>query len=74
MIVMSRKLKKAIGQSSKKKYEIARDADIDHTLLSKLMHDVLKLRVDDPRVLKLGSMYGFQKNEDCFQEMEVDNA
>lgn len=73
MLVMSENLKKAIDEAPKRKYEIARDADLDHTVLSKLMHDVLRLRMGDPRVLKLGRMYGFQEATECFQELEVDH-
>ena len=65
MFVMSRKLKDAIDNTPKRKYEIARSAGLDHSVLSKLCHDVLKLTNSDKRVLSLGRMYGI-KREECF--------
>ena len=65
MLVMSQKLKDAIDNTPKKKYEIARSAGLDHSVLSKLCHDVLKLTKGDKRVLRLGQLYGIER-EECF--------
>ena len=66
MLVMSKKLKDAIDNTPKRKYEIARGAGLDHSVLSKLLHDVLKLTKDDKRVLRLGGLYGIEQ-EECFE-------
>ena len=64
--MLNQKLKIAIFLSQKKAYEIAHEAGINPSTLSKLIHGIERVKPGDPRVVAVGKVLGFSPSE-CFQ-------
>ena len=49
-------------------YRIAQAADLDPSVLSKLLHGITKIQPNDERVIRVGKVLGLRADE-CFQEI-----
>jgi hypothetical protein len=66
-IEISRKLYEALRLSDQLMYEIAHQADMHPTTLSRIMNGIERIKPDDVRVLRLGTVLGLSKAE-LFEE------
>jgi transcriptional regulator with XRE-family HTH domain len=67
MLSVSKKLKIAVKLSDVPSYEIARQANLDPSTLSKLICGIANIKPQDHRVLAIGQVLGIPP-EECFQE------
>ena len=65
--MINKKLKVAIFLNSKKAYQIAHEAGINPSTLSKLLNGIERVKPGDPRVLAVGKVLGLSPRE-CFQK------
>ena len=63
--MISQKLKNAVKLSPKKAYEIAHQAHLHPSILSKIVCGIDKVKPGDPRVLAIGKAVGLSEGE-CF--------
>jgi hypothetical protein len=61
--MLSRELIKAIRFSNKKQYEIAHEAGLHYSTLSRMIHGIEQIRDGDPRVLRLGAILGVSRDK-----------
>ena len=66
-MVVSNKLKVAVKLSDKRAYQIAHEAGIDPSTVSKLICGIVKPRDRDSRVISVGRVLGL-KPEECFEK------
>jgi hypothetical protein len=64
--MISKKLKMAIKTSFLKSYEIAHQAGIHPSVLSKIICGIEKVKPNDKRVIAVGRVLGID-NDDCFE-------
>jgi len=50
-------------------YRIAQAANLDPSVLSKLLHGITRIKPNDPRVIRVGEVVGLPAHR-CFQEMD----
>jgi hypothetical protein len=67
--MVSRKLIEAVKLSSMKSYEIAHQAEMHPSTLSRILNGIEDVKVGDPRVLRIAQVLGF-KPEECFERVE----
>jgi hypothetical protein len=67
MLSVSEKFKTAIKTSQYKSYEIAHQAKLHPTMVSKLVHGIELIKENDYRVLALARVLGLSPDE-CFIE------
>ena len=67
--MISRELIAAIRLGEKRNYEIAHEAGLHPSTLSKLLCGIEKVRVRDSRIVAVGRVLGFREDQ-CFEEME----
>lgn len=76
--MISRRLREAVLLSSKRQYEIAHQAGLHPSTLSKILNGIERVKVGDPRVLRLGKVLGIPANElfedDLGHQGEPDSA
>jgi hypothetical protein len=78
--MLSEELIRAIRFSNKKNYEIAQEAGLHYSTLSRMIHGIERVRDGDPRVLKLGAVLGisteklFEPKADEEKERIVDSS
>jgi len=65
--MISRELIAAIKLSDKRNYQIAHEAGIHPSTLSKIINGIEKVRCGDHRVLRLGRVLGIPQNK-LFEE------
>jgi len=65
-MMVSEKLKMALKTSPYKAYEIAHDAKIHPSTLSKIICGIEKIKENDHRVIAVGRVLGIQP-ADCFK-------
>jgi hypothetical protein len=65
MIQTSDRFKAAVLLNKKKAYEIAHEAGIHPSTLSKLMHGIEKVRPNDERIVRVGRVVGLSPKQ-CF--------
>ena len=65
--MVSRKLKIAIKLGDTPAYRIAQQVGLDPSLLSKLIHGIVKVEHGDPRVIAIGKVLGVPEDE-CFED------
>jgi hypothetical protein len=65
--MISDKFKLAIKTSPFKAYEIAHQAEIHPSVLSRIICGIEKVRPDDKRVIAVGRILGIE-DDDCFEE------
>ncbi len=65
--MLSRKLIEAVKLSDLKGYEIAHQAEIHPSTLSKILNGIEDVRRGDPRVLRIARILNL-KPEQCFEE------
>jgi hypothetical protein len=63
--MVSEKLRIAIFLHPKRSYQIAHEAGLHPSMLSKLLHGIEKVEPYDPRILKVAEILGIQP-DDCF--------
>jgi transcriptional regulator with XRE-family HTH domain len=63
--MVSRKFKEAVKLSTKRAYQIAREAGISDSALSRIMCGIDEVQPGDERVLKVGEVLGLLP-EECF--------
>jgi len=68
MLFVSDKLKAAVKLSNFPSYEIAHQANLDPSTLSKLICVIAKIKDQDRRVIAVGRVLGIPPDE-CFQEI-----
>lgn len=61
--MLSRELIKAIRFSNKKQYEIAHEAGLHYSTLSRMIHGIEEIRDGDPRALRLGAVLGIPREK-----------
>jgi hypothetical protein len=66
-MVISEKLKNTIKLSAKRHYQIAHEAGLHPSTLSRLICGIEKIKPHDRRVISLGSILGIP-GEECFQD------
>ena len=64
-VMVSERLRIAIFLHHMKGYQIAQQAGLHPTTLSKLLHGIEKVKPGDPRILKVGEVVGVPGDE-CF--------
>jgi hypothetical protein len=64
--MVSRKLRVAIKLSETPAYKIAQAAGENPATLSKLLHGIIPVKPNDPRVIKIGKVLGIPETE-CFE-------
>ena len=64
--MVSKKLKAAIKLNDEPAYKLAQRAGVDPCTLSKLIHGIVPVRPDDPRILKVAKVVGVPA-EECFE-------
>lgn len=69
-MVVSNKLKVAVKLSDKRAYQIAHEAGVDPSTVSKLICGIVKPKNNDHRVISVGKVLGL-KPEECFEEGTV---
>lgn len=70
MLSVSKKLKAAVKLSDVPSYEIAHQANLDPSTLSKLICGIAKIKPLDHRVIAVGQVLGIPP-EECFQENSI---
>lgn len=68
-MVLSRDFIGAVKLSEKRAYQIALEAGIHPSTLSKLLNGIEKIKPMDPRVIAVGRALGLEP-EDCFESSE----
>ena len=68
MVVVSRKLKAALKLGDERAYRIAQRAELDPSMVSKLICGIVKIKPGDPRVIAVGRVLGLKPKE-CFEEI-----
>ena len=63
---VSRQLFVAVRLSPRKGYEVAREAGLHPSVLSRLIHNAEPIRSMDPRVIRIGRVLGLGP-EECFE-------
>jgi len=63
--MVSQKLKIAIYLNQKKAYQIAQEAGLNPSTLSKLLNGIEEIKPKDPRILKVAKIVGVSEGE-CF--------
>ena len=64
-VMISRKLRDAVRTSDLKGYEIAHEADITSSTLSRIINGIDLVKPNDPRVLRVAKIVGLPL-EECF--------
>jgi transcriptional regulator with XRE-family HTH domain len=67
--MVSRKLIEAVKLSDLKGYEIAHQAEIHPSTLSRILNGIEDVKPGDPRVLRIAKVLGLKLDE-CFEELE----
>ena len=67
--MVSRKLIEAVKLSNMKSYEIAHQAEMHPSTLSRILNGIEDVKVGDPRVLRIAQVLGL-KHEECFERVE----
>jgi len=67
---VSDKFKARVKLNDKPGYRIAQAADLDPSVLSKLLHGITRIKPNDPRVIKVGEVLGLSAQE-CFDETTI---
>ena len=65
-VTVSPKLRSALWArraAGDKQYQLARAADVDPSIFSALLNDIIPLRQDDPRVLRIAEVLGVPADE-----------
>ena len=70
---VSRKFIAALKINSKPAYQIAWEAGIHPTLLSKLLHGCERIKLNDERIIAVGEILGL-KPEECFESASTSPA
>lgn len=65
--MVNRKLKIAIYLNPKRAYQIAQEAGLTPSTLSKLLNGIEPVKQDDPRIIRVGEIVGVSADE-CFDE------
>lgn len=65
--MLSKKFVNSIKLSDRRAYQIANDAGIPPTTLSKLMNGIEPVHSNDARIIAVGKVLGL-KPEECFEE------
>jgi len=65
--MISRKLKNAVKLSDKRSYQIAFEAGLHPSTLSKIICEIEKVKQGDQRVIRIGNILGLQP-EECFKK------
>lgn len=68
--MLSQKFKAAVKLSSRRAYQIAHEAGLHPSTLSKLLNGIEKVKPGDPRVLRVGKVIGLRPQE-CFEPENV---
>lgn len=63
---LSKRLRQAIRTAGIPQYKIARRGKVDRSVLSSWMNGIAPVRAGDPRVIRLGALFGLSA-EDCFE-------
>jgi len=66
-MIVSQKFIAAVKLNPRPAYEIAWEAGVNPTMLSKLLNGIERPKPDDPRVIAIGQVLNIPPNE-CFQE------
>jgi transcriptional regulator with XRE-family HTH domain len=61
--MISRELVTAIKLASKKHYQIAQEAGIHPSTLSKILNGIETVKQGDPRILKIGKVLGLAEDK-----------
>jgi transcriptional regulator with XRE-family HTH domain len=64
--MISRKLREAIKLSELKAYEIAHEAGVHPTTLSRILNGIEEVKPGDTRVIRIAKVVGL-KPQDCFE-------
>jgi transcriptional regulator with XRE-family HTH domain len=67
MLAVSKKLKETIRLSDKRHYQIAQQARLHPSTLSRLICGIENVKPSDDRVIRLGQVLGIPVDE-CFQD------
>jgi len=67
-MMASEKLRIAVFLSKKRGWEIAHEAVLHPSMLSKILHGIEKVKSNDPRVLRVAKVVGIPP-EECFVEV-----
>jgi len=67
--MISRKLRETIKLSNMKAYEIAHQAQIHPSTLSRILNGIENVRFGDSRVLRIAKVLGLKPYE-CFEELK----
>ena len=67
--MVSRKLIEAVKLSDLKGYEIAHQAEMHPSTLSRILNGIEDVMPGDPRVLRIAKVVGLKPDE-CFEELE----
>jgi len=65
--MVSRVLIERLKLSSRRQYQIAWEAGMHPSTLSKLINGICRVKPSDPRIIRLGMVLGLNPGE-CFQE------
>jgi len=68
--MISIKLKAAIKLNDKRQYQIAHEAGLNPSTLSKIICGIERVKEGDPRVLSVAKVLGL-KQEECFENAEI---
>ncbi len=68
--MISRKLKEAIKLSEFKAYEIAHEARLHPTTLSKILNGIEEVKPGDARVMRIAKVVGLRL-QDCFENSKA---
>ena len=69
-MIVSRKLVAAIKLNSEPAYKIAWKANLNPTMLSKLLNGIERPKPDDPRIIAVGAVLDIPPAE-CFQQEDL---
>ena len=61
--MISRKLWEAVKLDPRRDYQIAHEAGLHPSMLSKILNGIEKVEEGDPRVIKLGTIVGISEDE-----------
>jgi hypothetical protein len=64
-VMVSRKLRDAVRTSDLKGYQIAHEADMTPSTLSRIINGIDLVKADDPRVFRIARIVGLRP-EECF--------
>ena len=70
-MIVSQKFIAAVKLNPRPAYEIAWEAGVNPTMLSKLLNGIERPKPDDPRVIAIGKVLNIPPDE-CFQETRED--